>query len=66
MKKPNLDNVEFTADMDFIKRKPIKCKHCNKDKGSHLAKTFACPMGAKIRNFGYSYFSKTTVFEPKP
>jgi hypothetical protein len=52
-------------DLDFTKRKPIKCKYCSKTKGDHRANTFQCPEGKKDRTVGYTQYSSTTVFEPK-
>lgn len=43
----------------------VKCKHCGKRSGVHLAKTQACPIGQKTR-IGYTNFSQTQKFEQKP
>ena len=49
---------------DFSKKKPIKCKHCNKDKGKHQTDTFNCPIKVSYaRNF--AGFECDKVFEPK-
>lgn len=54
------------CDLDFTKKKPVKCIHCGKEKSMHLAVTFHCPQGRAHRTLGYSSFSRTTVFEPRP
>lgn len=41
-----------------------KCKHCNKVKGNHQAKTLHCPSGSRTR-IGYTNYSLTQVFEAK-
>jgi hypothetical protein len=55
----------MNLDLDFTPRKPVKCKHCGKDAGQHHANTKGCPIGARTR-IGHIFFSKETVFEPKP
>ena len=48
---------------NFERKPPIKCAHCGKIKGHHLAHTLNCPAGMKTR-IGYTSFGKT-VFQPK-
>jgi hypothetical protein len=48
---------------NFDRKPPVKCIHCGKDKGMHLAQTLNCPVGMKTR-IGYTSFGET-VFAPK-
>lgn len=43
-----------------------RCKHCGKEKGDHLAKTFNCPIGPKSKSMGYTNYAKHAVYEAKP
>lgn len=51
-------------ELDFSKKKPIKCKHCGKEKGKHKGYTLNCPRGPKTR-IGYLDFDPVKVYEPK-
>jgi predicted Zn-ribbon and HTH transcriptional regulator len=52
------------ADLDFTKRKPVKCKHCGYPRGEHRAQTFQCPAKWSKGRVGFTHFLET-VFEPK-
>jgi hypothetical protein len=41
-----------------------KCKHCGKERGLHLARTFHCPLGRATRA-GITAFHRSQVYEPK-
>lgn len=56
-----MDNFEGV--LDFGPKKKIKCIHCGKEKGVHLAHSFLCPIGSKTR-IGYTTFGKSS-FEAK-
>jgi hypothetical protein len=42
----------------------VKCKHCGKPKGEHLANGLKCPLGSKHRILSYTSYHKTKHFEP--
>lgn len=50
-------------DLDFSNKKPVKCKHCKKERGLHHAGDLLCPGGMKTR-IGYLDFGPTT-YEPR-
>lgn len=47
-------------DLDGNLIKPQKCKHCGREKGDHLAKTFNCPFG---RSRSFPNFMDAQFFE---
>ncbi len=51
-------------DLDFGKRPPERCRHCRKDRGSHKAKTEACPSGTRHSSIGYTQYHANQFFEP--
>jgi len=56
-----------SRDLWFTEKAPtIKCIHCGQPKMSHLAVTHHCPLGAKNRTLGYTQYSNTKRFAPKP
>ena len=54
------------VNLSFGSAPTVKCIYCGKDKGHHLAKTHFCPVGQKQRTMGYTQFSSTQRFSPKP
>lgn len=47
--------------LNFKNEKPVKCKHCGREKSRHKAKTFNCPYGRG----NFQNFMPDKVFEPK-
>ena len=50
-------------ELNFDPPKPVKCKHCGKDKGKHKAGTHNCPFNEVRR--GHPSFRADVFFEPK-